>query len=124
VYLPVSPPRAARAGWFAAWLAVVVVQAVLAVHSEAGAHPDEHGAGQRPAEGPGDPAGHAAGDHGEPGEHGDCGLCLAAAAGTPALPNAGLPPAAPRPAALDPRRPPVPAAIPVRTGPQARAPPT
>jgi hypothetical protein len=117
VYLPVSPPRAARAGWFAAWLAMVVVQAVLAVHSEAGAHPDEAGAGQHTADGPGDPAGPPAGDHG------DCGLCLAAAAGTPALPAAGLPPAAPRPAALDPRRPPVPAATPVRTGRQARAPP-
>lgn len=120
MYLPVSPPRAARAGWFAAWLAVVVVQAVLAVHSEAGAHPDEPGAGQPRADGPGDHGGHAPG---EQGEHGDCGLCLAAAAGTPALPAAGLPPAAPRPAALEPRRPPVPAATPVRTGRQARAPP-
>lgn len=117
MYLPVSPPRAVRAGWFAAWLAVVVVQAVLAVHSDLGGHPDEPGADRHGADGHGE---HGAGGHGH---SGDCGLCLAAAAATPALPAAVLPPAGPRRAVVDIPLPPVPAAAPVRTARQARAPP-
>jgi hypothetical protein len=103
VYLPVSPTRAVRAGWFAAWLAVVVVQAVLAVHSELGGHPDE-------------PADAHAGEH--------CGLCVAAAVGGPGPPPAELPAASARVTA-DPAWPagPTQPAGPRRRGREARAPP-
>lgn len=54
--VPVLPRRGARllALWVVAWLAVVAVQATLAVHAELGDHPDDE----------------------------TCGLCTAAAGGT------------------------------------------